>query len=241
MDRVYRKFAESLRKDPDRAALHSIMQETAHAFDLSHFAYLYVPREANRRMELISNYPADWTSLYMAQSYDGFDPVIRNARLRSEPFEWDRDGWPQRLDRRQSEFMEEAAGFGIGCGFTFPLGDPASRFAAVTFAADSRSDRFYRSFTVYRDVLKLIAYAFHAEARTALAPRRCVAGVMLTSREFECLGWAARGKSAWDTGRIIGISSRTITFHLHNAKRKLGVRTVQQAVGLFAAARRGNS
>ncbi|TGQ76539.1 helix-turn-helix transcriptional regulator, partial [Mesorhizobium sp. M8A.F.Ca.ET.208.01.1.1] len=40
-------------------------------------------------------------------------------------------------------------------------------------------------------------------------------------REYECLRWAARGNSAWVTGRILGIKPRTIAFHLDNAKKKL--------------------
>ncbi len=215
-----------------------IMEQTALAFDLQHFAYLYAPRETPGRMGLISNYPEAWTALYMAQGYDRFDPVVRSAMLRHAPFEWDQDGWPTKLAGRQRQLMEEAAAFGIRCGFTFPIDDPASSFAAVTFAADLRRDRFRRSFLVHRDVLKFMAYSFHAEARRALAPKRYVAGVILSPREFECLDWAAKGKSAWDTSQIIGIASRTVTFHLQNAKLKLGVRTVQQAVALLASSRR---
>lgn len=238
MDHVFRNFAEALLQHPDKVALRRLMEDTAMAFDLPHFAYLFAPRETPDRMGLISNYPENWTKLYMAQGYDRFDPVVRSARLELEPFEWNRDGWRGRLPYRESGLMEEASGFGICCGCTFPIVDPASSFAAVTFAADACGERFRRSFTLHKDVLKLMAYAFHAEARQVLAPRRCVAGVMLSPREFECLDWAAMGKSAWDTSQIIGISRRTVTFHLQNAKLKLGVRTVQQAVALFALSRR---
>ena len=43
------------------------------------------------------------------------------------------------------------------------------------------------------------------------------------------------GKSAWEIGRILDISHNTVTFHVENAKAKLGVRTRQQAVALLAA------
>lgn len=238
MDRVFRNFAEALLQGPDRMALRLLMEQTALAFDLPRFAYLHAPRHLPTRMSLVSNYPEAWTALYMEQAYDRFDPVIRNARLRLAPFEWDQEAWLGRLGEREQELMEEASVYGIRCGFTFPIDDPASAFAAVTFAADVPGDRFRRSFARHKDVLKLIAYAFHAEARRVLAPGRYVAGAMLSPREFECLDWAAKGKSAWDTSRIIGISRRTVTFHLQNAKLKLGVRTIQQAVALFVASRR---
>jgi DNA-binding CsgD family transcriptional regulator len=66
-----------------------------------------------------------------------------------------------------------------------------------------------------------------------------VDGVMLSRREFESLEWAARGKSAWEIGLILNISRRTAAFHLDNAKAKLGVRTICQAVARFAVSKPG--
>lgn len=54
--------------------------------------------------------------------------------------------------------------------------------------------------------------------------------VSLSARQRECLKWAALGKSARDTGEIIGISQRTVESHLSLACELLGVRTRIQAV-----------
>ncbi len=35
------------------------------------------------------------------------------------------------------------------------------------------------------------------------------------------LSWAARGKTAWETGRILGLSERNVRWHLEEAQRKL--------------------
>lgn len=51
----------------------------------------------------------------------------------------------------------------------------------------------------------------------------------LTDRELETLTWAARGKSSVDVAVILGISERTVNFHLDNAMRKMGVATRVQA------------
>lgn len=44
----------------------------------------------------------------------------------------------------------------------------------------------------------------------------------LTLREIEVLSWVARGKSAWEIGKILGISKRTADEHASSAARKLG-------------------
>ncbi len=35
------------------------------------------------------------------------------------------------------------------------------------------------------------------------------------------LRWAARGKTAWETGQILSISERNVRWHLEEAQRKL--------------------
>lgn len=52
----------------------------------------------------------------------------------------------------------------------------------------------------------------------------------LTDRELTCLHWAAVGKTSWEMGVILGLTERTVNFHVHNACRKLGVHGRQAAI-----------
>jgi len=56
--------------------------------------------------------------------------------------------------------------------------------------------------------------------------------VRLTPRERECLVWAARGKTAWETSRILNNSESAVKKHLASAAEKLGARTRTHAVAL---------
>jgi DNA-binding NarL/FixJ family response regulator len=47
----------------------------------------------------------------------------------------------------------------------------------------------------------------------------------MTNREVEVLTWAARGKTSAEIAIIVGLSKRTIDFHLDNARVKLGAAT----------------
>lgn len=77
------------------------------------------------------------------------------------------------------------------------------------------------------DVLAaLIAARLARVARSAVWPKQ----VGLREREVETLTWAARGKTFWEIGEIMGLSKRTVEFHLENARRKLGVATRTQAL-----------
>jgi len=49
--------------------------------------------------------------------------------------------------------------------------------------------------------------------------------VTLNEREVEMLTWAARGKSSTEIAQIVGLTTRTVDFHIDNARHKLGSAT----------------
>ena len=82
------------------------------------------------------------------------------------------------------------------------------------------------------DVLAALITARLARvARSAVWPKH----VGLREREVETMTWAARGKTFAEIGEILGLSKRTVEFHLENARRKLGVATRTQALIKAAA------
>jgi DNA-binding response OmpR family regulator len=77
------------------------------------------------------------------------------------------------------------------------------------------------------DVLATIITARLAGiARTGLWPKL----VELNDREVEVLTWVARGKTSVEIARILGLTKRTIDFHIDNARAKLGAATRSEAV-----------
>jgi DNA-binding CsgD family transcriptional regulator len=237
MHRVFQSFIDGLAASGDTESLRRVLAEAGAALDLSCFAYLSPPSRRGDTPELISTYPVEWTDHYLRQSYERLDPVVIEALATPEPFEWGHEFSGRRLSKPQHGLLDEAAQFGIRCGFTVPIHDPRGPIAAVTFAADERRPKFQRCIERHRHVLQLIAMYFHAHARRRVTPNRVVDGVALSPRELECLEWAAQGKSAWEIGRLLNISRRTAAFHLDNAKTKFGVRTICQAVAKLAAAK----
>ncbi|MDP9013646.1 MAG: response regulator [Pseudomonadota bacterium] len=106
--------------------------------------------------------------------------------------------------------------------FLTALGDLDSELKGWHLGADD-----YLTKPVDYDVLAaLISARLARVARSAVWPKH----VDLREREVETLTWAARGKTFWEIGEILGLSKRTVEFHLENARRKLGVATRTQAL-----------
>jgi DNA-binding response OmpR family regulator len=59
----------------------------------------------------------------------------------------------------------------------------------------------------------------------------------MNDRQFEMLTWTARGKTSWEIAKILGLSPKTVDFHLDGARAKLGASTRTEAAIKAAAGR----
>ncbi|MBQ4812668.1 hypothetical protein A7985_21085 [Pseudoalteromonas luteoviolacea] len=65
-----------------------------------------------------------------------------------------------------------------------------------------------------------------------LALKKCLSKerIKITKRERDCILWASEGKTSWEISQILGISERTVNFHLSNCIEKTNSANRQQAI-----------
>ncbi len=198
------------------------------------FAYLALPTTIGAQPRLITNYPPAWRNHYMEHRYDACDPIVHRFQREPNPFEWSADDAND--DPFEQTFFGEARSFGISFGLTVPLRYWHGRFAAVTFASDIRSAITRDSIRKNCMGLEAIANSFHLQVCATFQTVHHIGDALLTPREVQCLSWVARGKTYVEIGDILEISERTVRAHIENAKRKLGVTKLHEAVLILAAA-----
>jgi LuxR family transcriptional regulator, quorum-sensing system regulator BjaR1 len=81
-----------------------------------------------------------------------------------------------------------------------------------------------------RSMLHVVATAAIERAFELRQGKGAAAGMTLTVRETQCLRYVAIGHADAEIGRMLGISPRTVRFHVDSAKTKLGVATRVQAI-----------
>jgi DNA-binding response OmpR family regulator len=106
--------------------------------------------------------------------------------------------------------------------FLTALSDRESELAAWRLGADD-----YVTKPVDFELLSALIAARLRRARTFHGQSERVG---LAQREIETLTWAARGKTSAEIAEILGLSKRTVDFHIERARGKLGVATRVQAV-----------
>jgi LuxR family quorum sensing-dependent transcriptional regulator len=183
------------------------------------------PQERFEQVVLAKRWPAEWFRLYTANDYIRVDPVARQCRRSFNPFEWCEAPFDADDEPRAAEVMNRARDFNMSRGFIVPVHGDGTHNACVSVGG-THLDLNRRS----KPALHLMAMYGFERVRRLLAPAH--AAPRLTPREREVLAWAGQGKSAWETGEILGISQRTVEEHLAAATRKLGAVNRTRAVAI---------
>lgn len=76
----------------------------------------------------------------------------------------------------------------------------------------------------------LLALYLHEAVETLWRLCKPRPAALLSERELECLDWSAGGKTSREVGAILGISQRTVYFHLNNVAAKLNVYGTRHAI-----------
>jgi DNA-binding CsgD family transcriptional regulator len=156
------------------------------------------------------------------------DPLAMNrlgaiAAIFREPLDWqDLPDWPlgNPAERRPT--------------LSFPLRTSHGEMASFCISADMTfGDWQEKKETLVRDFHALGGY-FH-QHMLRIWGYDTERDMLISARELECLKWIAEGKTAWEAGVILGISERTVRFHLNAAREKLDCQTTTQAVAKVVA------
>jgi LuxR family quorum sensing-dependent transcriptional regulator len=219
------EFIEELDQLATPQAIIDAMERSFARFGFENFIITGLPHPDQRieSLVLLKKWPMDWYRRYTQRSYDRYDPVVRLCRQTVQPFEWAEAPHDSGTNPRGAEIMQEASEFGMREGYCLPI-HGLNGFEACLSMSGPCLDLTPHT----KPAIHLMAmYAFE-RARVVMAPSP--RPNPLTARERETLRWAALGKSAADTGEIMGVTERTITAHVGSSCQKLSAANKTQAV-----------
>lgn len=130
---------------------------------------------------------------------------------------------------RPEEILEDPS---IAYSLICAMDAPDRRHGITLLSAQRSILGLYRQFYRVKNIAYSGAVLFHERWKT-LADKKN--RIKLSTREAECLMWAAQGKTAWEMGNIMNISERTVRFHITNATEKLNAVNTTQSVALAIA------
>lgn len=206
------------------------LQYWADCFEVSHMAYLATDlADLNPDTAcLVTTYPPKWIKRYKERNYISVDPVVRKAREQNRPFLWAECTCD---DEGVIAFFSDAQKHGLGeHGLTIPIHGARADKAIFSVASDAHEQQWADYCARHMGNLILFSLQFHMAAidvRGALLNRP-----KLKSREVEILYWIAEGKTAWETGKILNISEKTVEHGLKQIRGKFNATNTTHAISL---------
>lgn len=222
LDRLQLIKSEAELKGVTEAALSNMGFET--------FSYFAFPKA----MQPVgfSNYPMEWVQHYTENGYGAFDPAVTGGLRSRLPYQWFKH--MPIVSGREKLLLNESAEFGICAGAAIPVHTGVTEMGMFFVSTSSDDGEFAALWKEHQYAVHLIATYFHSAFYDQVLKAELEQDVELTPRERECLYWASKGKSAWDTSVILNLAERTVNAHLQNAMQKLGcnskLHTVVQAI-----------
>ena len=112
---------------------------------------------------------------------------------------------------------------------TFPLRRQAGESAVFAATAEMTQSTWKEKQKLLLRELGILANYFHGHV-LRMNGYDSERELLVTAKELDCLKWTAMGKTAWEASVILGISERTVRFHLNMAREKMNCATTTQAV-----------
>ncbi len=173
------------------------------------------------------SYSNAWLYAYCKNEFATVDPVLQSLLSTFQTQTW-KQTYSTASSPKQFEFIEEACSFGLTHGITTGMLEPDRGFATFfSFAGgDPKGPQRFSRLLEY--LLPYLHPVLMANTHTPLSNR--VKG--LSSREMTVLLWMKEGKTNWEIARIVGLTERTVRFHIEGIFMKLDVSSRTQAVAV---------
>lgn len=173
------------------------------------------------------SYPEKWVQLYLSNNYANVDPVLLSHVKSFRTQTWT-NCYNTAVSWKGKAFVEEAKSFGLGDGITTGTFDSNRSVGSFfSFAGGMTKDN-----QRYARVLEFFGHHFHRALINAVPSPSYAGTAHLSPRELSVLTWVKNGKTNWEISRILGVSERTVRFHVSSIFSKLDVTSRTQAVVL---------
>jgi DNA-binding CsgD family transcriptional regulator len=224
----------SAAKEPfaDRAESSAFLRAARDRFGVLNLSYWFLgaSSEIPDRMSWFSTYDESYMARYLRDVTPLRDRAFQLCFRHLLPLDW---AEVRRADATVVGIHAVAEGYGIGRhGISIPIREPGVGDAmfSVNFECDDGAWTALRAGLV-NDV-HLFAHYYHLRMKTVIAQQDTSAEFDLSPREREVLQWAAEGKTAWETARLLKVSESAVTLYTSNAMHKLRAKTKTQAVAI---------
>lgn len=195
--------------------------------------YAYHPLSSNKlKYEYCSSNFALWHQHYIAEDYEEIDSTMTKVYRSNIPIAWNlKEQLAEATSERERQMRIDSLEFGAEKGLCIPIHGCDDDFA-ILLIVQMKGENIFEENQIIEDQLLLIAhYYFHYLQGFLLSDQTTPQEkYQLSQREMQCLILLAKKHSVEEIASMLGITARTVNFHIQRINKKLGTKNKYQSV-----------
>lgn len=187
------------------------------------FSYRLLPTPADDPH--LNNFPPEWNAHYKAKNYLALDPVVAHCKRSVFPILWNHEAYAS-----APALWQDAQAHGLCHGWSQSVHGLGAMVSILSLARTEGAVTPRELYEKTGQTLWLchLLHSLMAQKLQPLPPQ--TAAPRLTPRESEVLRAMAEGQSASNIAHSLGLTVRTVDFHVASIIKKLGASNKTSAV-----------
>lgn len=217
-----------IKLNPNNLYEYTLNEIQCYGFEYFFLRFTTHPKDIRMNSKNISNYPNELVECYRSIETSLKNPLVSHCQRSIDPIIWDAS-----VFQDTPELWKQTRAHGLNYGWSQAVHDTQGRTSILSMA---RTDPAItkEEFDKKAAYVLWLCNQLHGAVFAQLSPEQRPQAILehLSLREAEVLKWTAQGKTASDVGMILGLTTRTVNFHISSAIRKLGTSNKTSAVVL---------
>lgn len=203
-------------------------------FNIKTFAFTYYfqypTAQQKPKYDFSSTNFATWHKHYIQESYEDIDTTLQSVYKTTLPVLWNLE---QQLKEaktpREKQMRLDSIKFGIERGVCIPVHGPNKDFA-VLLLVQMQGETCLEQWDKFQHEIFVAAYHYHFYLKKLLICNLTEQTLHLNKRELQCLILTAKQYSAKQVAEQLGITERTVHYHIQRLNKKFGAKYKHEAL-----------
>jgi LuxR family quorum-sensing system transcriptional regulator SolR len=209
----------------DEQDLFNMVADFSKNIGFEHCSYIFrsMKSPARCQVKVFDTYPGNCVRPYEEQGGFKIDPNITRGGGENELIVWQKN-----VQIFGSDFVQVDKNYGLNYGVSKFSWGPCGEFGFFSLSR-AQNPLSQAELDLLRPCMCLLASYMHIYMSKFVNAQKAKWDPKLTEREIDVIRWTAEGKTSEEIGSILGISKRTVDYHIYNIISKTDSRNKVQA------------
>lgn len=215
--------------------LNKILTSYLYKFHITTFSFTYYYHQPQSHHPLKYDYASKdfiaWHKHYLTAGYEDIDSTLKFAHKNILPVFWNlQRQLAEAKTPREKELRKDSIAFGIVQGLSIPIHTAEEDFATLALI-EMRGQKCLENWrSIQYELFSAAHYYFFYLQQQLLPTTEENKKFHLNQRELQCLTLIAKHYSVNAMAKVLGITPRTVNFHIQRLNKKLGTANKYQSL-----------